>query len=44
MAAFDELDWDRFDVWAVVASEGVVAVETAHREACHAWLRRHEYA
>ena len=44
MAAFDELDWTRFDVWAVVAMEGAAVVETAHRDACHTWLRQHDYA
>lgn len=44
MAAFDELDWTRFDVWAAVAMEGVAVVNTAHRDACHAWLRQHGYA
>src|SRR5262245_19481728 len=44
MAAFAELDWTRFDVWAAVAMEGVAVVEPAHREACLAWLRTHDYA
>lgn len=44
MAAFDELDWTRFDVWAAVALEGVVVVETPNRDACHTWLRQHDYA
>src|SRR4051812_25104133 len=43
MAAFGELDWTRFDVWAAVAMEGVAVVETAHREACCDWLREHDY-
>lgn len=43
MAAFGELDWTRFDVWAAVAMEGVAVVEVAHREACLTWLRQHEY-
>jgi hypothetical protein len=43
MAAFSELDWSRFDVWAVVAMEGIAVVEAAHREGCLAWLRRHDY-
>jgi hypothetical protein len=43
MAAFAELDWTRFDVWAAVALEGVVVVETAHRDACLAWLRQNDY-
>ena len=44
MAAFNELDLTRFDVWAAVTMDGVAVVETAHREACLAWLRQHEYA
>lgn len=44
MEAFDQLDWTRFDVWAVVAGEGVAVVETTHRNACHAWLRERDYA
>jgi hypothetical protein len=43
MAAFDQLDWTRFDVWAILAREGVVVVDTAHRESCLAWLRREGY-
>jgi hypothetical protein len=43
MAAFDELDWTRFDVWAALAREGVVVVDTAHRESCLAWLRQEGY-
>lgn len=44
MAAFAELDWTRFDVWATVALEGVAVVEPAHHLACLAWLRQHNYA
>jgi hypothetical protein len=44
MAAFAELDWTRFDVWAAVAMEGVAVVKSEHREACLAWLRQHDYA
>ena len=44
MAAFDQLDWTRFDVWAAVAMEGIAVVETGHREACLTWLRQHDYA
>jgi len=43
MAAFAELDWSRFDVWALAALEGVAVVDAAHREGCLAWLQRHEY-
>jgi hypothetical protein len=44
MAAFAELDWRRFDVWAAVAMEGVAVVKPEHREACLTWLRQHDYA
>jgi hypothetical protein len=44
MAAFDDLDWTRFDVWAAVALEGVAVVETSQRDACHTWLRQHDHA
>jgi hypothetical protein len=44
MAAFAELDWTRFDVWAAVALEGVAVVQPVHRDACLAWLRQHDYA
>ncbi|HSZ59874.1 MAG TPA: hypothetical protein VK797_29805 [Tepidisphaeraceae bacterium] len=43
MAAFDKLDWTRFDVWATLAGNGVAVVEPGRREACLAWLRRHDY-
>ena len=43
MAAFDELDWTRFDVWAAVALEGVVVVENSHRDACRRWLLQNDY-
>ena len=43
MAAFDQLDWTQFDVWAVVVMEGVAVVETRHRDVCRAWLRLHGY-
>lgn len=44
MAAFAELDWTRFDVWAIVSNEGVTVVDLAQRQACLAWLRRYNYA
>jgi hypothetical protein len=44
MGAFAELDWSRFDVWAIVAMEGVAVVELAQRQACLAWLRKHDFA
>lgn len=44
MAAFAELAWTRFDVWATVAMRGVAVVQCEHREACLAWLRQHDYS
>jgi hypothetical protein len=43
MAAFDELDFTRFDFDAVVVGLGIAVVETAHRESCLASLRRQGY-
>lgn len=44
MAAFEQLDWTRFDVWAAVAMEGVGVVAPAHRDVCRTWLMEHGYA
>jgi hypothetical protein len=44
MAAFVQLDWARFDIWSIVAMEGVAVVESSHRDACLTWLREHNYA
>src|SRR5687768_3795364 len=44
MAAFSQLDWTRFDVWAAVAMEGVTVVDQPHREACRSWLRENDYS
>jgi hypothetical protein len=43
MAAFAELDWTLFDVWAAVGLNGVAAVESKLRVDCLVWLRQHEY-
>ena len=40
MAAFTNLDWTRFDVWAIVAESGLAAVDEVYRDACRAWLGR----
>ncbi len=44
MSAFSSLDWARFDVWGIVAGAGIAVVKPEHRENCHAWLQRHDYA
>jgi hypothetical protein len=41
--AFTELDWSRFDVWAVVQCEGIVAIyDDSQREAVK-WLAAQNY-
>jgi hypothetical protein len=42
--AFSELNWTRFDVWAIVACRGVAVVDTKHVQAYRAWLQRNDYA
>ena len=44
MAAFDELDFTRFDFDALVVRAGITVVGADHREACLASLRRQSYA
>lgn len=44
MAAFDELDFTRFDFDSVVVNGGIAVVDTEHRESCLASLRRQGYA
>ena len=43
MSAFSELDWRRFDVWAIVSGRGVASVPIQDDEACVAWLRSNDY-
>jgi hypothetical protein len=43
MAAFSELNWLRFDVWAIAGAGGIATVDINHQPACHAWLLRNEY-
>ena len=43
MAAFEEIDYTRFDCSAAVECEGVAVVDKEHRESCLAWLRREGY-
>ena len=42
--AFSELDWTRFDCWAVVTCRGVAVVDPAHIQSYRTWLQRHDYA
>jgi hypothetical protein len=45
LAAFAELDWDRFDVCAIVGpTAGVATIDERRHFACREWLRRHGYA
>lgn len=43
MAAFTEIDWTLFDIWAVVSNPGVAVVDVEHRAKCRAWLDQHGY-
>ena len=43
MAAFEELDFTRFDFDAVVGNLGIAVVDPEHRESCFASLRRQGY-
>jgi hypothetical protein len=42
--AFSELDWTRFDCWAIVACRGVAVVDPVHIQSYRTWLQRHDYA
>ena len=46
MAAFQELDWMRFDVRAIAGypCNGLAVVDDRRREKCLEWLRQHGYA
>ena len=44
MAAFDELDWRRIDVWAIVGCAGLASVFEQARPFYRDWLERHGYA
>ena len=43
MPAFTELDWRRFDVWAIVAGRGLATIAQVSLPACEAWLQREGY-
>jgi hypothetical protein len=43
MAAFAELDWRRFDVYALLALRGVATVEQVMSHRCEDWLRGRDY-
>lgn len=41
--AFSELDWRRFDVWAIVQCEGVIAIDNDPRRQAVEWLKGQNY-
>lgn len=43
MPAFSQLDFTRFDVWAIAAMPGLTTIEQSSYEACRGWLCRHGY-
>jgi hypothetical protein len=43
MAAFTEINWQRFDHHAIVESQGLATIEERRRAACRVWLEAHGY-
>ncbi len=43
MSAFEELDYRRFDTWAIVSCHGLAVIELAQRDVCREWLVHHGY-
>jgi hypothetical protein len=41
--AFATLDWNRFDVWAIVECCGIAPIDERRKSACQAWLRKEDY-
>lgn len=44
MAAFQELDYKRIDVWAIVESAGIATIDAHRHSSCQSWLQRHGYS
>jgi hypothetical protein len=38
MAAFSEINWQRFDHYAIVENQGLATIEEGRRTACREWL------
>ncbi|HYD41007.1 MAG TPA: hypothetical protein VEB43_09255 [Anaeromyxobacter sp.] len=43
MAAFEKLDWTRFDVHALGNGRGIGVIDAARADECRAWLQREGY-
>ena len=43
MAAFDELDWQRIDVWAIAEDDGLATIFEQSRPFYRDWLERNGY-
>ena len=43
MAAFTEINWQRFDHYAIVENQGLATIEESRRTACREWLEAHGY-
>lgn len=43
MAVFSELDWRRFDTWAIAQANGVATIRKEDLQSCRAWLERKHY-
>jgi hypothetical protein len=44
MAVFQNLDWSRLDVWAIVSCEGLATIDERRHGSCLSWLQRHGYS
>lgn len=42
-SAFDDLNWARFDLWAIANNRGITVLAEEFREPCHQWLGRENY-
>jgi len=43
MAVFSELDWRRFDTWAIAQNNGVATIKKEDLQSCRAWLEKNHY-
>jgi hypothetical protein len=44
LAAFQDLDWQRIDVWAIVSCAGLATIDEPRHRSCQSWLERHGYS
>jgi hypothetical protein len=44
LSAFQSLDWNRIDVWAIVGCAGLATIDEHRHRSCQSWLQRHGYS